>query len=309
MPQPLRHLLTIRELGTDRLRALLTRARSALGDERAESDPAHQARLITTLFLEDSTRTRLSFTRAAQRLGAATLDLAAGSSSVSKGESVVDTAQTVEAMGADVLIVRSRQAGGAGLVARHVGAAVVNAGDGRHAHPTQALADMLAINRARIGGEGFDLSGVRVGIVGDIANSRVARSAIEAVTLLGGQTVAIGPPAMAPARLRSLGCTVTSNLDSTIGELDVIMMLRVQRERHGGAALDTAAYARGYQLNEARLEQLKPNAAILHPGPVNRGIEMESAAIDDPRCRMLDQVRCGVAARVAVLSAMLSAAR
>lgn len=307
LSSPARDFLSIEDLSATELRALLDRAErllpSAVGDAVAEE--RLRGRVVANIFFEDSTRTRVSFEIAAKRLGASVVNLGASGSSASKGETLVDTARNIEAMGVDCLVIRTSISGGAALVASSVACPVINAGDGRHQHPTQALLDVLAL-RLRLG----DLAGKRVAIVGDIANSRVARSSTQALLLLGAHVVIVGPPALVPSGFDHIGrgcsgstgtVTISHDLDAIIGEIDAIMMLRVQMERAAanGIAPD---YRASFGLTEARRRRLRKGVAILHPGPVNRGVEIDDAVADDPHDSIiLAQVSCGVAARMAVL--------
>ncbi|MCC6285868.1 MAG: aspartate carbamoyltransferase catalytic subunit [Phycisphaerales bacterium] len=280
-----------------------------------------RGRVVANLFFEDSTRTRLSFTLAAHRLGATTVDLAGPGSSASKGESLSDTARVVEAMGVDAIVVRAKSAGAARIIAGAVGCPVVNAGDGRHEHPTQGLLDCLTFAEAMGRLESFDLSGLTLGIVGDIVSSRVARSAIAGMTALGARVVCVGPPTMAPGGLSAIapGVSVTHDFDAVLPGLDGVMMLRIQFERHGeGPASGAAAGGGGsgltgslrefrafYALTEARAAVLRPGAVIMHPGPVNRGLELDPGAADASASLILRQVSRGVAVRMAVLARLL----
>jgi aspartate carbamoyltransferase catalytic subunit len=278
-------------------------------------------RLTANLFFEDSTRTRTSFAAAAYRAGARVLDLAGLGSSVSKGETLVDTALNVEAMGVSALVVRSRQSGVAGDIARAVKCAVINAGDGRHEHPTQGLLDILTFAEAHGRTGSFDLSGLTLAVVGDIASSRVARSAIAGMTALGATVVAVGPAGLAPASLASLGCRVVNDFDAVIPSADAVMMLRIQFERyaaapaHGAAAAPSKSaaiasvreYRDGYALTRERLERMKAGAIVMHPGPINRGLEMDADAADGARSRVLAQVANGVPVRIAALEACVGA--
>lgn len=272
---------------------------AAVGDATAEE--RLRGRIVANIFFEDSTRTRVSFDIAAQRLGATVVNLGAAGSSASKGETLLDTALNIEAMGVDAIVVRTSISGGAALVAREVACPVINAGDGRHEHPTQAVLDMLAL-KLRLG----ELSGRRVAIVGDLANSRVARSSTHALVALGAHVVAIGPPALVPSGFDQLArgagsITVSHDLDAVLPEVDAIMMLRIQMERaaSNGIAPD---YRSTYGLTAARRHRLRKGAVVLHPGPVNRGVEIDDSVADDPEISMiLPQVSCGVAARMAVL--------
>jgi aspartate carbamoyltransferase catalytic subunit len=282
-------------------------------------------RTIATMFFEDSTRTKTSFTLAARRMSADVVDLSTTASSVNKGESLVDTARTVEAMGVSAMVVRARQNGAAAMIAEAVECPVINAGDGKHEHPTQGLLDVLTIAEAHGRLAGFDFSGLTVAIVGDIASSRVARSAVAGLTTLGASVVCVGPPGLAPASLASLGCKVTGDLDRVLPEADALMMLRIQFERHGeGAEAQKTApgaqpvrsaaiasireYREGYGLTVERAARLKPGAVVLHPGPMNRGLEIDAAVADGPRSVILKQVAHGVAVRMAALGLCIGAA-
>jgi aspartate carbamoyltransferase catalytic subunit len=303
LSSPSRDFLSIEGLSASELRALLERTERllpvAVGDAVAEE--RLRGRVVANIFFEDSTRTRVSFEIAAKRLGASVVNLGASGSSASKGETLVDTARNIEAMGVDCLVVRTSISGGAALVASAVACPVINAGDGRHQHPTQALLDMLAL-KLRLG----ELSGKRVAIVGDIANSRVARSSTQALVALGAHVVVVGPPALVPAGFADIAhgsgsISISHDLDSIIGEIDAIMMLRVQMERAAATGI-APDYRATYGLTETRRRKLRPGAAILHPGPVNRGVEIDDAVADDPADSLiLAQVSCGVAARMAVL--------
>ncbi|MCH8270935.1 MAG: aspartate carbamoyltransferase catalytic subunit [Planctomycetes bacterium] len=307
-----RDLLALRGLHGPRIRRLLQRAgRYAPVANRTETLTGELAgKVVALLSFESSTRTRVSFELSARRLGAAVVDLSGGSSSVAKGESLADTARTIEAMGASVMVVRTRQAGGAAVVANAVSCPVVNAGDGRHEHPTQGLLDAYTLAESFDRLDGFDLSGLRVAIVGDVANSRVARSAIAGFTALGAKVVCTGPIALAPRSFESLGCEVQRDFDAVLGEVDAVMMLRVQFERHAGAAnqRDDASvgslreYRAGYALTAERAARMKPDAIVMHPGPMNIGIEIDAAVARGPRSVIGRQVANGVAVRMAVLA-------
>ncbi len=308
-----RDLLALRGMGTAELKELLSRSRAMIPAAMGRADQSHilRGRAIGLLFFEDSTRTRLSFTMAAQRLGATTLDLASGGSSVSKGETLIDTALNVEAIGAAALVVRAKQSGAAHQIAQPAKVPVLNGGDGRHEHPTQALLDALTIAESLGRSAAFDLKGLTIAIVGDVVSSRVARSNIAALTALGAQVVAVGPPTLAPKSMASLGCKVEHNLDQVLPTVDAVMMLRVQFERHGteesgagpkaSSIVSVRAYRDGYALTSARASMLKPHAVVLHPGPINRGLEMDQDVADGPRSAVLRQVTHGVAVRMASL--------
>ena len=307
MTSTARHLLGLRDVSHDRLIGLLESAGSLLQTVTGEAAPRDtlEGRIMANLFLENSTRTRVSFTVAAHRLGATTVDLLGGTSSTSKGESLVDTARNVAAMGVDAIVIRCGASGGAHLIASHVVCPVINAGDGTCEHPTQGLLDMLALTQAT---GTTDLAGRTIGVVGDIAHSRVARSAAYAATCLGADVVLIGPPAMAPVSLEGLldevefegrgTVHVCHDLDAAIPHLDAAMMLRVQFERGAAIAGD---YRAMYGMTAARAARLPEHAAVMHPGPINRGLELDDETADGPRSLIMDQVTCGVAVRMAVL--------
>ncbi len=297
----LRHLLALDGMSGGQITSLLDRAERYLPIVGREQPPIDVLgrRIIANMFLEDSTRTRGSFTVAAQRLGAQTVELTGKGSSISKGESLLDTAWTIESFGVDAIVMRTSAAGGAALVAANVNVPVINAGDGRHEHPTQGLLDLLTM-RQRLG----DLRGRRVAIVGDIANSRVARSNVHGLTALGAEVVLIGPPTLAPQSLAGLSpadnITVSHDLDEQLAALDVIMMLRVQFERGAGISSD---YHELYGLTATRTQRLPEHAIVMHPGPMNRGLEIDAAVADDPqRSAIRQQVANGVAVRMAVLA-------
>jgi aspartate carbamoyltransferase catalytic subunit len=284
--------------------------------------PALRGRVIANLFFEDSTRTRLSFTLAGQRLSADVLDLTETGSSVNKGETVADTARIVEAMGVDALVIRHKAAGAPLVAARAVKCAVLNAGDGKHEHPTQGLLDIFTLVEARLGRlasgqgdertrlEGFDLTGLKVAIVGDIVSSRVARSNIAGLTRLGAEVIVVGPPTLAPRSLEALGCRVEHELDGVLPSVDAVNMLRIQFERHdagAGASKGSPAfpslreYKQSFALTRERLARMKPGAIVMHPGPMNRGIEIDGAVADGPQSLIFRQVSNGLSVRMAAL--------
>ncbi len=292
------HLISMEQADPAQARALL-----ALADADDFAPDVLKGRSVANLFFEDSTRTRVSFSLAAQRLGAHVVDLTGKGSSISKGETLIDTAWTIEAMGVDALVIRAGQPGVCGLIAQRVGIPVINAGDGTHQHPTQALADALTIGRAFSLDQGWDFSGVRVAIVGDVVSSRVARSNIGLLGALGARVVLAGPAAMAPDSLADLGCEVVHDFDAVIDQVDVMMMLRIQFERGGGEGLDsTAAYHRAFGLTQDRVDRMKAGAIVMHPGPMNRGVEIADAAADAQRSVILNQVTHGVLVRKAALA-------
>jgi aspartate carbamoyltransferase catalytic subunit len=298
-----RHLLQLEGLSAAELTELLDRAESFLPVAQGQAAPLSvlDGKLVANLFFEDSTRTRLSFEAAAARLGARSLVLQGSGSSTSKGETFLDTALNVEALGVDAIVVRSALSGGPELLSRHVRCAVVNAGDGRHEHPTQGLLDCLTIRRA-LGG----IAGANVAIVGDISNSRVARSALHALTTLGASVRLIGPPTLLPRSFASVAkdadrVSISHDLDANLADLDAIMMLRVQLERASGAGI-ASDYRLHFGLTRDRAARLPARCIVLHPGPVNRGVEVDDDVADDGRrSQILAQVTHGVAVRMAVL--------
>lgn len=290
-------LLSMNLADADQARSLLAvaHADSWKGDELA-------GKVVANVFFEDSTRTRVSFSIAAQTLGAKVVDLTSAGSSVAKGETLLDTAWTIEAMGVDAMVVRAGQSGAAELIDRHTHCAIINAGDGTHQHPTQALTDALAIGRSFTREDDWDLSGLNIAIVGDVVSSRVARSNVGLLQALGATVVLVGPPSMAPSSLQSLGCSVTSDFDSVIDQCDAAMMLRIQFERGGGSVLaSTREYHKRYGMSEARAAHMKDGAIVMHPGPMNRGVEIAAAVADGERSVILDQVAGGVHVRKAAL--------
>ena len=304
------HLISMENANADEVRALLS-----LADADGFGDDALKGRSVANLFFEDSTRTRVSFSLAAQGLGARVVDLTSKGSSVSKGETLLDTTWTIEAMGVDALVVRADQSGACGLIADRVGIPVINAGDGTHQHPTQALTDALTIGRAFSLADDWNFGRLRVAIVGDVVSSRVARSNIGLLNALGANVTVVGPPMMVPTQLAALGCEVVHDLDEVIDQVDVIMMLRIQLERGGGAVLASKReYHHGYGLTKERAGRLKEDAIVMHPGPMNRGVEIAGEVADDwrqagaGRSVILDQVSGGVLVRKAVLAHALGQA-
>jgi aspartate carbamoyltransferase catalytic subunit len=254
-------------------------------------------RVVANLFFESSTRTRLSFERAAKALGADVLNFNAATSSVSKGESLVDTVRNVEALGANIIVLRHPASGAAHLVSGKVRCSVVNAGDGTHAHPSQALLDAYTLHE-RWG----TLEGKTVAIVGDVLHSRVARSNLYCLTTLGARVVVAGPPTLVPVGLEALGAKVLPSIDAALEEADAVMMLRVQLERQKESMFPSSAeYARAFGLTLGRARALKPDAVVMHPGPVNRGVELAPEVADGPANVILEQVANGVAVRMAIL--------
>jgi aspartate carbamoyltransferase catalytic subunit len=299
-----KHLLGVADQSAEQLLELLT-----LSDSFAEVSgraipkvPALRGRTVATLFFEDSTRTRLSFETAAKRLSADTMSFSAGSSSVKKGETLRDTALTIEAMGVDAVVVRHRSSGAPWQLARWLDCAVVNAGDGWHEHPTQALLDCFTIRR-RFG----SLDGLRIAIVGDIKHSRVARSDVWAFTTLGASVTLVAPRTLLPPSLEGWPVRVAEDLDAVLGELDVVVLLRMQLERQDEALVPSLReYTARYGLTSARADRLAPDAVVLHPGPMNRGVEIAPEVADRDNCLVLDQVGNGVSVRMAVLYRLLA---
>jgi aspartate carbamoyltransferase catalytic subunit len=264
--------------------------------------PALRGKTVASLFYEDSTRTRLSFETAAKGLGADTMTFSVSTSSVKKGESLLDTVQTIEAMGVDAIVVRHAAAGAAHRVASWTDASVVNAGDGRHEHPTQALLDAFTLRRHR----GPSLDGCRVAIVGDISNSRVARSNVVALRALGCDVTLVGPPTLMPTRLDGWPVTVSYDLDDVLPDVDVVYLLRIQRERISDACFPSIReYAARWGLTAERAARLKPDTLVMHPGPMNRGVEIAAEVADSARSLVTEQVANGVAVRMAVFWALL----
>mgnify|MGYP003604073827 CR=1 FL=1 len=313
----MRHLLdTVHLSREDAIRILdVAETMGDVAGREVKKLPALRGRTVVNLFFEDSTRTRISFEAAAKRLSADVINFSAKGSSVSKGESLKDTAQTLQAIGADAVVIRHPASGAAQRLARTdwIDAAVVNAGDGTHAHPTQALLDALTLRRelaarAGVSPVGLGLDGARVVIVGDVLHSRVARSNVWLMHTLGARVTLVSPPTLLPVGVETWPCDVELILDRALAAgPDAVMMLRVQAERmHSSFFPSTAEYSRLWGLDAARLAMLPPEAIIMHPGPMNRGLEISSAAADSPQSRVLDQVANGVSVRMAVLYLVLS---
>ena len=300
----MRHLLAIEGMAPPAIAALLDLAESYVLLNRSGKTPRDRlrGRTLINLFFEDSTRTRTSFELAGKRLGADVINMTVSASSVNKGETLLDTASTLNAMNCDLLVVRHAQSGAPALLARKVDAAVINAGDGTHEHPTQALLDALTIRRHR-----GTLENLIVAICGDILHSRVARSNVHLLTTMGACVRLVGPPTLMPAAAERLGVVVFHDMATGLAGADVVMMLRLQQERMaGGLVPSVREYFRFYGLDMAKLAFAKPEALIMHPGPMNRGVEIDSAVADHPtRSVIREQVEMGVAVRMAVLE-MLS---
>jgi aspartate carbamoyltransferase catalytic subunit len=295
-----KHLLGIRDLSRKEIEFILETAKGfeEISTRSIKKAPTLRGKVVVNMFFEDSTRTRISFTLAANRLSADVIEFTKKSSSVSKGESLLDTARNLEAMGIDIVVVRHSAGGVPKLLSRSINACVINAGDGFDEHPTQALLDVYSISKAK----GGSLEGLKIGIVGDIAHSRVARSDIWAMTKLGAEVTLIGPPTLMPVAVDKLPVKVCYNLDDVIEKLDVINMLRIQFERMGNNPFPTVReYSHFFGLTAERLKRAKSDITVMHPGPINRGVEMESAVADGPNSIILDQVANGLAVRMAVL--------
>jgi aspartate carbamoyltransferase catalytic subunit len=306
----MRHLLSTADLDcAAAVQVLDTAEHMAATQEREQKKlPALRGRAVVNLFYEDSTRTRVSFEAAAKRLSADVITFSAKGSSVSKGESLKDTASTLQALGADAVVVRHPAAGAAYRLAScgWVTGPVVNAGDGQHEHPTQALVDAFSLRRRLCAGS-RDLSGLHVVIVGDVLHSRVARSNVWLLSTLGARVTLVAPPTLLPVGVGSWPCEVCFDLDDVLTTADAVMMLRVQTERMTGQFFPTEReYTRRYGLDAARLAAMPGHAVVLHPGPVNRGLEISATAADGPRSLILDQVSNGVAVRMAVLFLLLT---
>ncbi len=305
MSEPLTDLIAIRDLTRAQVEDLLDTAREMLPIARREraSVPTLRGRIVCNLFLEDSTRTRLSFDLAAKRLSADVVEFSAEGTSVKKGESLLDTAETLMALGVDLIVLRTSSAGAPVQLAREVEVPVLNAGDGWHQHPTQALLDALTIQQRR-----GTVQGARVTIVGDILHSRVARSEVELLRMLGAHVTLVAPPTLLPPDVAAWGVEVTSDIDAVLSSTDVLYVLRVQRERmHRAFFPSSREYTRIWGIDAARMRQLPADALLMHPGPVNRGVELTTDAMADPRSVITEQVTNGIAVRMACLYRLLSA--
>jgi len=297
------HLLSTEGLSRDILTQILDTASQfvSLNDREVKKVPLLRGKSVFNLFFENSTRTRTTFEIAAKRLSADVFNLDIARSSASKGESLLDTIANLSAMAADIFVVRHSESGAPYLIAEHVAphVHVINAGDGRHAHPTQGLLDVYTIRHFK-----KDFANLRVAIVGDVLHSRVARSDIHALTTLGCAEVrVVGPKTLVPADLSQLGVKVFHDIDQGIRDCDVVIALRLQNERMSGALLPSSQeYFKSFGLTQARMQLAKPDAIVMHPGPINRGVEIESAVVDGPQSVILTQVTFGIAVRMAVMS-------
>jgi aspartate carbamoyltransferase catalytic subunit len=307
------HLLSAADLTKAEALNLLSTAKelAVITDGPNKKLPTLRGKTVVNLFFEDSTRTRISFETAAKRLSADVINFSAKGSSVSKGESLKDTAQTLQAMGADAVVIRHGSSGAAKRLAdtQWIQAAIINAGDGTHEHPTQALLDAFTIKQ-HLRSDKEDLAGVKVLIVGDILHSRVARSNVILLTKLGAQVTLVAPPTLLPVGVNEWPVKISYDLDSEIENCDVVMMLRIQLERMADSFFPTEReYSRRYGLNSARLARLSKNAIVMHPGPMNRGLEISAESADDLKSVIIDQVKNGVAVRMAVLYELLGGAQ
>jgi aspartate carbamoyltransferase catalytic subunit len=301
--RPLHHLLSVEDLDAEQVTAILDTAEQLreIAERPIKKVPTLRGRTVCNLFLEDSTRTRISFEVAAKRLSADVINFSAKGSSVSKGESFKDTALTLQAMGVDAIVVRSHSSGAPLQLTRWVSAKVLNAGDGWHQHPTQALLDLFTIRR-HLGG----LAGLRVAIVGDVLHSRVARSLVQALRLVEADVTVVAPPTLLPPAVDTWGVRSTVDLDAVLPHLDVLYLLRVQRERMTDHFFPTTReYTRLWGVDAARFARLPDEAIVMHPGPMNRGVEISRDVADGERSVITDQVTNGIAVRMALLYLML----
>mgnify|MGYP000217841368 CR=1 FL=1 len=306
----MKHLLSINDLSEAEAIAILDTAAelARVSDASMKKLPTLRGRTIVNLFAEDSTRTRISFEAAAKRLSADVINFSAKGSSASKGESLKDTAQTLQAMGADAVIIRHSASGAAVRLAESqwMSGAVINAGDGTHEHPSQALLDAFTIRRHLSHG-GEDLAGLHIAIVGDVLHSRVARSNVLLLTKLGAKVTLVSPPTLLPVGIESWPVTVSYDFDAVIENVDAVMMLRVQQERMGELFFPNAReYSRYFGLNIDRLNALHPGAIVMHPGPMNRGLEITAESADSARSVIVEQVANGVSVRMAILYLLLA---
>jgi aspartate carbamoyltransferase catalytic subunit len=294
-----KHLLDIESLNTEEILTVLDTARAfkAVGERAIKKVPALRGKTVVNLFVEPSTRTRISFELAAQRLTADIINFSAEASSLKKGETLKDTARNLEALNADIIVIRHSASGAAHFLARFLDASVINAGDGAHEHPTQALLDAFTIREKK-----GRIEGLNVTILGDILYSRVARSNIWAMTKLGARVTLCGPSTLVPRVFERMGCRVTYNVEEAIAGADIINLLRIQHERQRKTMFPgIGEYTSLFGLTQARLARAKPEALIMHPGPINRGVEIDSNIADSKRSLILDQVTNGLAVRMAVL--------
>lgn len=294
-----KHLIGLRDLSAEEILYILDTAKGfeEISTRSVKKAPPLRGKVVVNLFFEDSTRTRTSFGLAASRLSADVIEFTKKSSAVSKGETLLDTARNLEAMGVDIVVIRHNAAGAPKLLSRSINACVINAGDGFCEHPTQALLDVYTIRQMT-----GSLEGLKIAIVGDIAHSRVARSDMWAMTKLGAEVTLVGPPTLMPAEASRLPVKISYSLDEVIEHVDVVNMLRIQFERLGGNPFPSIReYSRYFGLTVERMQRAKPDILVMHPGPINRGLEIESEVADGKNSVILDQVRNGLAVRMAVL--------
>lgn len=306
------HLLSIQDLSREQAILILETAgeMARVSDSPMKKLPTLRGRTIVNLFAEDSTRTRISFEAAAKRLSADVINFSAKGSSLSKGESLKDTAQTLQAMGADAVIIRHGASGAAQRLAdsKWMSGSVINAGDGTHEHPSQALLDAFTIRKHLAKGS-QDLTGLRIAIIGDVLHSRVARSNVHLLTLLGAHVTLIAPPTLLPVGVESWPVDISYDIDTNIESYDAVMALRIQLERMGDLFFPSAReYSRYFSLDAARVARLKPSALVMHPGPMNRGLEISADSADSARSVILEQVTNGVSVRMAILYLLLAGA-
>lgn len=306
----MKHLLSTNDLTREEAIQILDTAQelARVSDGPMKKLPTLRGRTIVNLFYEDSTRTRISFEAAAKRLSADVINFSAKGSSVSKGESLKDTALTLQAMGADAVIIRHNASGAAKRLAdsQWTSGSVINAGDGTHEHPSQALLDAFTIRKHLCHGS-QDLSGIKVAIVGDVLHSRVARSNVQLLDKLGAKVFLVAPPTLLPVGVENWPATVTFDLDRILPEVDAVMMLRVQMERMSDSFFPSAReYSRYFGLNQERLGKLKPASIVMHPGPMNRGLEITAESADSARSVIVEQVSNGISVRMAILYLLLA---
>jgi aspartate carbamoyltransferase catalytic subunit len=300
----MKHLLSMADLDRSALESLLDLSEDfrQVTEREIPKVPALRGKVVVSMFYEDSTRTRISFETAAKRLSCDVMSFSAGGSAVQKGESLRDTVQTIAAMGVDAVVVRHRAAGAPQRVSRWIDASIVNAGDGCHEHPTQALLDLLTLRRSR----GTDLQGLRVAIVGDILHSRVARSLVLGLDAVGARSTLVAPPTLLPSVLDHWPVDVSHDLDEVLPEIDVLYLLRIQLERQGGTLFPSLReYTTRWGLTVERAARLKPDTLVMHPGPMNRGVEIAAEVAEGPASLITEQVTNGVAVRMAVLYTLL----
>jgi len=300
-------ILTIEDLAKDEIELILSTAQSfkEVSEREIKKVPTLRGRTIINLFYEASTRTRTSFEIAAKRMSADAINISASSSSVAKGETLKDTAKNLEAMNPDCIVLRHPSSGAPQVLAGFIKCSVINAGDGSHEHPSQALLDLLTV-KEKLG----RIDGLKIVIVGDISHSRVARSNIYGFTKLGAEVSVVAPPTMMPSGIASMGCNVKNRIEDAITDADVIMMLRIQLERHKVPLFPTVReYSRLFGLDRKKLGKAKKDIVILHPGPINRGVEIASDIADAPYSLILDQVKNGVAVRMALFYLLLGGSR